>query len=50
MPLNQLNTYAEGGAVEVYYQMRGSDPGASHRTAIEVRRRTGGDDRNVSSK
>jgi hypothetical protein len=42
VPLNPLNAYPEGGAVEVYYQMRGLDPGASYRTAIEVRRRNAG--------
>ena len=39
VPLNPLNTYREGGSVEVYYQMRGLDPGATYRTSIEVRPR-----------
>ncbi|MDQ2671004.1 MAG: hypothetical protein M3Y31_10255, partial [Gemmatimonadota bacterium] len=39
VPLNPLNTYPEGGAVEVYYQLRGLDVGTRYRTTIEVHRR-----------
>jgi hypothetical protein len=39
VPLNPLNTYPEGGEVEIYYQLRGLVPGGEYRTTVQVSRR-----------
>jgi hypothetical protein len=42
VPLSPRGAYAEGGAVELYYELHGLPAGAPYRARIEVRGRRGG--------